>query len=305
MEHHQPDIYGEIFLAGNPGTPQQVIRSAGPGAQAFWQSEAPGAGIVLPEPRVSIESGAFTSVGAPGGTLTTTQYLHLKAHEIPDVLRTDPAIKAQIELVRYRKSKHLKRGTSPSRRQSAGWVHPVNVAGNVSGPHEGGMRAGLHSPVLTSSLGSVAMPDRKTEWPILGATPYGALAIVDIVEIFGKFFRVSRVADDLGGGIQAWTALDGSTFNRGIYTGGFGQRRAGRVTNIVRFAFRYSYLDPATNRRVTGPMTQPMIAYISPPLFHHRIPGQSWERIVNPAAEITQSFGSALRAGWGTDKQQI
>lgn len=40
MEHHVPDIYGEIQLATDPGLAGQVIISQGAGAQALWGAPA-------------------------------------------------------------------------------------------------------------------------------------------------------------------------------------------------------------------------------------------------------------------------
>lgn len=36
MEIHKPDIYGDIELAGNPGTTGQVLTSQGTNVQAVW-----------------------------------------------------------------------------------------------------------------------------------------------------------------------------------------------------------------------------------------------------------------------------
>ncbi len=40
MEHHQPDIYGELFLAANPGALGDIPVSQGPGAQVIYATPA-------------------------------------------------------------------------------------------------------------------------------------------------------------------------------------------------------------------------------------------------------------------------
>lgn len=306
MEHHQPDIYGDIKLAANPGTLGQVVTSQGAGAQAIWQAPPSIFSAGMSPPRFVVVSVPPTTTTIHNNVLSYSQEIRIRVQEIPRELLTDATIFAQVELLRWRQRRRTKRNGVPITIQP-GWVHPTHFVSNVSGGapsgHLGGMRIGNHNQVLTPT-GFTLAGDRPSEWPLLSADPTTGGVNLPLGPVFGNWFRVAPVRDDQGGQIDAWQYIGGRRYNQGLTPSN--HIGVPRVTNVGHFAFRWSIYSAALNRRITGPMSMPFRLQFSEPLFHYDMPNHPriWRRIVNPfaAAAGGSGAGDKLEVAWGTPR---
>lgn len=307
MEHHNPDIYGDIKLATDPGTPGQVITSAGAGNQAVWSAPPSVFSAGMSPPRFVVQSVPLTTTAVHGNVLSYSQEIRLRVQEIPRELLTDPTLVAQIELLRWRQRRSTRRN-GPRITIQPGWVHPTHFMSNVSGGtpsgHLGGMRIGQHNLVNTPT-GMTPAGDRPSEWPLLGADPITGGVNLPLGPTFGNWFRVAPVRDDQGGQVNAWQYIGGRRYNHGLNPSP--HIGVPRVTNVGHFAFRWSVYVPSLNRRITGPMSMPFRLQFSEPLFHYDMPNHPriYRRIVNPSAAAGggAGLGDKLEVAWGTPRR--
>lgn len=282
MENHGVDIYGDLQLAGNSGLAGQVPVSQGAGNQVVWGGVG-GSSVSLPPPIFRVLKTGTTTYMIGGDILEASDILQFRTMEVPNQLLTDLSLQAQIELLRYRSPKMAKSSSGSQRKKRAGWVHPVHYVGGVTPAHQGGTRRGQHSNIMTYNAGVVAVGDRPTEWPVFGLGQNQAIN-VPLGDIFANWFRVALVDDNFGGSVRAWIYSDGRGFSKPRATGNV--IRAGRATNIGRFAFRYSYFDASLGRRVVGVPGLPFVVRVALPLYRMDMPsGVPYQKIVNPNAD--------------------
>lgn len=282
MEIHAPDIFGELNLAGSPGLAGQVPVSQGAGNQVVWGGVG-GNSVSLPAPVFRVLKTGTTAYTIGGDILETADILQFRTMEVPNQLLTDLSLQAQIELLRYRSPKMAKSSSGIQRKKRAGWVHPVHYVGGVTPAHQGGTRRGAHSVISTQGAGTVPVGDRPSEWPVAGLAQNQSIDI-RLGDIFANWFRVAEVEDAAGGAIRAWLYSDGRGYSKPRSEAN--ALRAGRATNIGRFAFRYSYFDASLGRRVVGVPGLPFVVRVALPLYRMDMPsGVPYQKIVNPNAD--------------------
>jgi len=249
-------------------------------------------GIGLPVPYFKILASAGSStVTSHGGNLTTLQAIQLRTLEVPDVLLTDPALDARIELMRFRVQRGKRIGYPASRRTGLGWVHPTSYVSFNTPPHQHGTRHGSHAHIWNSVNGEEDAGDRQTEWPVYGLTQNDAITF-GLTDIFARWFRVANI-NETGGSNSGlfWLYSNGVSLNRGNRPSPLLEVPRG-ITNIGKFAFRYSYYSAADGHRVTGAMSEPFEVRIARPLFKRNLTNPM-RLTLNPQANLSNGDSRA------------
>jgi hypothetical protein len=224
-----------------PTGAQCILTKSGVGR---WTSPTPsfisvngGFGLGVPRVRQVFPNQVKQGLTRAGDTIDCHGAILLSIDGLPEILRTDPQYKCQIELGRYVASRKKKTRVHGTVAMPQGFYHPSPwpTAGSGSGGTRGGSQT-LPNPAVA----------RPSEWPVAGLNVGGGI-LVHVAEVFAPWCQVMDLTDVASGATNktlsfTWKKNKRSRRYPGYYP----------VRPLGVFAFRYAFFDPSVKRWVSG-----------------------------------------------------
>jgi hypothetical protein len=259
-----------------------------------WNAPVPSlvSGIALGTPRVRQTNIGTVKPGLTrqGDAVDCYGSILLSIDGLPELLRTDPTYKCQIELGRYaskRKKKTRKTGTIV---MPQGFYHPSPYIAGTGGSGSGGTRGG------NQNVPGGAAVNRPSEWPVAGLGVGGGITVT-VGDVFAPWSQVVTLTDIATGATVKTLSFTNKKNLGAKRPPGY---KGGKPVGI--FAFRYAFWDATTKRWVSGPWSEPV--YVRPkgypmgtnPAFPGSFPANDVSLAQRPTMlELACSVGGRVR----------
>lgn len=197
----------------------------------------------LPAPRVRQAAPAVATPGLlrDGTAIDCYGTLIVSITDLPEILRTSPAFKCQVELGRYVGLRRRGGGTI----MPSGLYHPSPWVGGVGTSGSGGTRGGGQN--LPAAV------DRPSEWPVLGL-PFGGALSLTSGAVLAPWAQRLKINDLNANAVETLDFAFRPRRRNARPPGSFPN------TLVGVFAFRYAFFDYVSNRWVSGPWSERVYA---------------------------------------------